>query len=65
MAEEFGATYASTLARTHVLGSLGDRTAEQALADGEAPRTVWLALCEDLDVPEARRHGRELPRKRG
>ncbi|NHA67804.1 DUF3046 domain-containing protein [Phycicoccus flavus] len=61
MAEEFGATYAPTLAGSHVLGALGDRTAQEALDDGVAPREVWLALCDDLDVPESRRHGREVP----
>lgn len=64
MDEEFGASYARTLARTHVLGALGDRTAQVALDEGEAPRTVWLALCRDLDVPESRRHGRDLPQKK-
>lgn len=63
LAEEFGTTYARTLARTHVLGALGDRTAQAALDDGVAPRAVWTALCDDLDVPQARRHGRDLPDK--
>lgn len=65
MDEEFGGSYARTLARTHVLGALGDRTAQAALDEGEAPRTVWLALCDDLDVPASRRHGRDLPEKKG
>lgn len=63
MADEFGDTYARTLARTHVLGALGDRTALEALAAGEPPRTVWRALCIDMDVPPERWLGRERPPK--
>ncbi|KGM11052.1 DUF3046 domain-containing protein [Cellulomonas bogoriensis] len=47
----------TTLVRDQVLGGLEDRTAEQALADGEEPRRVWRALCDAMDVPEARRWG--------
>jgi len=61
MAEEFGAAYADSLARSHVMAALGGRTAQEALDAGVAPREVWLALCADMDVPEERRHGRDLP----
>jgi hypothetical protein len=59
MSDEFGESYAGTLARDHVIGALGHRTALQALEQGESPRTVWRALCEDMDVPESRRLGVE------
>ncbi|WP_270887663.1 DUF3046 domain-containing protein [Pedococcus sp. 5OH_020] len=59
MNDEFGEAYAGSLARHHVLAALGDRTPEQALAAGESPRRVWQALCDDMDVPEARRLGVE------
>lgn len=59
MDDEFGPAYASTLARDHVLGALDNRTVRQAIDDGERPRDVWLALCDDMDVPEARRLGRD------
>ncbi|MBS0025136.1 DUF3046 domain-containing protein [Microbacterium paraoxydans] len=39
------------------LSMVRGRTAREALADGVPPRDVWLALCEEMDVPEARRHG--------
>ncbi|MDD7930311.1 DUF3046 domain-containing protein [Microbacterium thalli] len=39
------------------LPRLGNRTARQALRDGEPPRDVWIALCIEADVPEARRYG--------
>ena len=64
MNDEFGATYAPTLARDHVLGVLGGRSVMQALDDGMHPRLVWLALCDDMDVPAERRLGRvDAPRR--
>jgi len=57
--DEFGRAHGRTLTRDHVLFELGNRTAEQALADGEPLRTVWQALCEAMDVPPERRWGRE------
>ena len=59
MNDEFGESYAGSLARDHVIGALGNRTALRALEDGQSPRTVWLALCDDMDVPESRRLGVE------
>ncbi len=63
MDDEFGAAYAQSLARSHVMAALGDRTAVEALAGAVPPREVWLALCSAMDVPEARRHGRQDPRR--
>ena len=57
MNDEFGEAYASSLARGHSLHSLGDQTVLEALDAGESPRTVWFALCDDMDVPESRRLG--------
>ncbi|SES13833.1 Protein of unknown function [Pedococcus cremeus] len=59
MNDEFGESYAGSLARDHVIGALGNRTALQALEEGDPPRAVWLALCDDMDVPESRRLGVE------
>jgi len=39
------------------LGGLEDRTAEQALADGEEPAHVWHALADELGIDESRRWG--------
>ena len=63
MDDEFGAAYAQSLARSHVMAALGDRTAVEALAAAVPPREVWLALCAAMDVPEERRHGRQDPRR--
>lgn len=57
MEDEFGEGYAHTLARGHVVQTLGDRTVAMALDDGESPRRVWEQLCEDIGVPEHRRLG--------
>ena len=65
MDDEFGEAYSRTLARDHVVGALGSRTVQQALADGESPRAVWEALCDDMDVPPERRHGKNTRVARG
>ena len=63
--DEFGRAHGRTLTRDHVLFELGNRTAEQAIADGEPLRSVWLALCDAMDVPRERRWGREDQPGRG
>src|SRR5665811_258521 len=60
MDDEFGAAYARSLARDHVLGALGNRTPLEAIESGVKPREAWLALCVDMDVPVERRLGKEL-----
>ena len=55
MEGEFGAVRAASLSRDHVFAQLGGRTVEQALEAGVEPREVWLAVCEEYDVPVARR----------
>ncbi|MGZ4603545.1 MAG: DUF3046 domain-containing protein [Kineosporiaceae bacterium] len=65
---EFGLVQGRTLVRDHVIGALGHRTAGQVLEAGEDPRDVWLALAQDLEVPEERWWGRHEPartRRRG
>lgn len=64
MREEFGDVYAGVLTRDHWLAVLGG-TAQDALDRGVPAREVWWALCEDLQVPLARRHGRGLIDPRG
>lgn len=62
--DEFGEAYGRSLVRDLVLGALGDRTAEEALAQGLAPREVWLALCAAMDVPRERWYGAGRPEPR-
>lgn len=52
MDQQFGATYAQSVARDYVLAGLGGRTIEQALADGEAAKDVWSAVCAEFQVPQ-------------
>jgi len=54
MTDEFGAEYAAVLLRDLALTEFGDRTGEIALADGEEPKAIWLAICKAQAVPQAR-----------
>ncbi|WP_194422267.1 DUF3046 domain-containing protein [Microbacterium abyssi] len=54
--DEFGAR-AVALMTDLVLGAVGNRTASEALDAGVPPREIWLALCDENDVPQARRYG--------
>ena len=65
MADEFGEAYGRVLERDLVLGDLGGRTAEQAIADGADPREIWLAICRASDVPPERWYGVGLREPRG
>lgn len=62
--EEFGSAHGHALVRDHVLRALAYRTAADALAAHEDPRTVWLAMCDELDVPVERRWGRDTHARR-
>ena len=56
VADEFGARGGSLMTDL-VLAAVGGRTSSDALAAGVEPRDVWLALCEETDVPPERRYG--------
>ena len=60
--EVFGQAYSRTVAADLVLGALGGRTVDAALAAGVPPREVWVALCDAMDVPEERRWGQQRRR---
>ena len=53
--EQFGPMRAESVARDHVFGSLGGRSAVEALDAGLPVRRVWLAICEEFDVPRKER----------
>ena len=55
--DEFGAAYSKVVLDDLVLLELGDQTAAQALAAGQDPAEVWLALCRANQVPKSRWHG--------
>jgi hypothetical protein len=53
--EQFGPMRAESVARDHVFGSLGGRSAVEAIDAGLPVRRVWLAICEEFDVPRKER----------
>ena len=58
----FGKAYARTLAREMVVTDLDNRTVDQALEAGLAPRDVWHALCDTMDIPIDDRDGGDRER---
>ena len=48
---QFGSMRAQSIARDHVFSTLGGRTAVDAIDAGLSVRKVWLAICEEYDVP--------------
>ena len=51
----FGSMRAQTVARDHVFAVLGGRTAVDAIDAGQSVRRVWLAICEEFEVPPKER----------
>jgi hypothetical protein len=49
--EQFGSMRAQSVTRDHVFAALGGRTALDAIEAGLPVRRVWLAICEEYDVP--------------
>lgn len=60
--DEFGEGYGRVVTRDVVLAGLGNVTADEAIARGDEPRDVWMAICEIENVPPERRHGVGLPK---
>jgi hypothetical protein len=56
MRDQFGPSYADAVARDQVIGSLGERSAIDALDAGIDPKQVWLAVCEHFELPLGMRH---------
>jgi Protein of unknown function (DUF3046) len=52
---QFGSMRAESLVRDHVFAALGGRTALEAIDAGLPVRRVWLAICEEYDVPPKER----------
>ncbi|MDR2254304.1 MAG: DUF3046 domain-containing protein [Bifidobacteriaceae bacterium] len=65
MDSAFGAAYSRSLAADLVIGALGSRTAADALAAGVAPRLVWDAVCDAMELDDSVRwRHREPPKRR-
>ncbi|SSC25037.1 Protein of unknown function DUF3046, partial [Klenkia terrae] len=48
---QFGDLRGESIARDHVFSAFEGRTAVGAIEAGVPVRTVWLAICEEFDVP--------------
>jgi hypothetical protein len=55
MADHFGAAYADSFARDHVMAELGGRTVYEALAAGWEAREVWRGVCAAMGIPTEKR----------
>lgn len=55
MERALGASYARSWASLYVIGDLGGRTAEEALAAGVSPKEVWRAVWAVLELPAKER----------
>ncbi|TDD65511.1 DUF3046 domain-containing protein [Actinomadura rubrisoli] len=53
MRQQFGESYAQSVAKDYVMAELGGRTIEQALAEGVPAKRVWQAVVATFDVPSA------------
>jgi hypothetical protein len=52
---QFGEAYAESVAKDYVIASLGGRTINQALAEGEDAKVVWRAVVDAFHLPERMR----------
>jgi len=57
--EEFGDVHGPVLLQELWLTPFAS-TADEAIRGGVTPRDIWEALCDEMNVPPARRHGRGL-----
>ena len=55
MEQQFGSGYSRVWADNHVMRQLDGRTASEALAAGETPKTVWRAVHAALELPASER----------
>jgi hypothetical protein len=51
MEQALGPAYARSWAEQHAISELGSRTVVEALAAGEPPKRVWLAVWRNLGLP--------------
>ncbi|HIW92167.1 MAG TPA: DUF3046 domain-containing protein [Candidatus Corynebacterium avicola] len=56
---EFGDSFGTWIAGSHVLESLGQTPAD-LIEQGHDLREIWLGLCNDFDVPPERHLGEDL-----
>ncbi len=57
--EVFGRSYGRSLSRDQQLTALDGMTVIDALDAGIEPRVVWNALCDQMDIPDPQRWGKD------
>ncbi|WP_169171492.1 DUF3046 domain-containing protein [Bifidobacterium oedipodis] len=57
--EVFGRTYGRSLSRDQELNKLDNMTVVEALEAGQEPRVVWNVLCDQMEIPDAKRWGKD------
>ena len=55
MEAALGPAYARSWAEQYVIAELGGRTVAEALAAGEPPKQVWVAVWRTLELPARER----------
>ena len=55
MEQTLGEGYAASYAEQFVLAALGGRTVREALDAGVAPKEVWRAVADALELPPSQR----------
>ena len=55
----FGRVYGRSIARDQRLARLQSMTVYEALDAGIEPRVVWNVLCDQMDVPDSSRWGKD------
>ena len=56
--DEFGEQFSEVILSDTRLDRLADQTPRQLIQAGEDPRVIWLAICQQLNVPADRWQGR-------
>lgn len=57
--EVFGRSYGRSLARDQRMPQLANMTVLGALDAGEEPRVIWNVLCDQMEIPDSKRWGRD------
>ena len=57
--EVLGRSYGRALAHDQVLDRLNGLTAVEAFEMGEEPRVVWNVLCDQMNIPDSKRWGKD------
>lgn len=57
--EVFGRSYGRSLARDQRMPQLANMTVLEALDAGEEPRVIWNVLCDQMEIPDSKRWGRD------